>query len=229
MSTMTNANNTFDFSRFVRVFRNDLAQQWRRIWIATIAAFGLGLVAYMTNVDPRQPVEPELFAVLYPLALIGGGLLFTASIFADMHHPLQCFQYLTLPCSNLERFLSRYLLTGPLFFLYAVVAYAVFDATAATLSLAWMNKRAAVFDFPATPVWQFSAGYFFLHACMLLGAVYFRSYALIKTGLVGTVLTFTTMLVEIVAIRLVYWEFSTGVLPDDGVVDLRRGTRKSSS
>lgn len=218
MSTMTAASNTFDASRFLRVFRNDFAQQWRRIWIATIGAFGLGLVIYMTNVDPRQPDEPALFAGLFPLALIIGGLLFTASIFADVHHPLQRFQSLTLPCSNLERFLSRYLLTGPLFFLYTLVAYAVFDAAAAMLAQAWLGKRAAAFDLTATPIWQFSATWFFLHACMLLGAVYFRSYALIKTGLVATVLSFTMIVVHVVAVRLTYWEYFTGVLPDDGAV-----------
>ena len=63
--------------------------------------------------------------------LIVGGLICTSTIFADLHHPLQRFHYLTLPCSNLERFLSRYLLSAPLYYLYVLVAYAILDWVAA--------------------------------------------------------------------------------------------------
>src|SRR5688572_7721339 len=116
---------SFSWPRFQRVFANDLLQQWRKIWIGTLALAGSGLVAYLTNVDPQAAVRPTLYEALFPTALLGGGLIFASTIFADLHHPLRRFHYLTLPCSNLERFLSRYLLTGPIFYLYVLAAYAI--------------------------------------------------------------------------------------------------------
>ena len=103
------------------------AAAMEEVWIATLALAGLGLIAYLTNLEPQAAAKPALYAVLFPIVLIGGGLVFTSTIFADLHHPLQRFHFLTLPCSNLERFISRYLLSAPLYYLYVLVLYAVFD------------------------------------------------------------------------------------------------------
>ncbi len=56
--------NTFSASRFARLFSNDVLQQWRKVWIATLALAGIGLICYVTNVDPRAAVRPEIYAVL---------------------------------------------------------------------------------------------------------------------------------------------------------------------
>jgi hypothetical protein len=199
--------NTFVWSRFIRVFCNDLQQQWRKIWIATLGFIGIAMITYLTNVDPRQLAEPRLFLVLFPIALLGGGLIFTSAIFSDMHHPLQRFHYLTLPYSNLERFLSRYLLTGPLFFLYVLVTYTVFDNVAAGLAEALFAARAAAFPPFAEVVGWYTLAYFCLHSLMLTGAIYFRSYHLLKTALAGALFCVGLFIVQIVAVKLVFWDY----------------------
>jgi len=126
--------NHFSWPRFVLLLRNDVLEQWRKIWIATLALAGVGLLVYILNVEPRAAVKPAIYAGLFPYVLIAGGLIFTSLIFADLHHPLQRFRFLTLPCSNLERFLSRYLLSAPLFYLYVLATYAAFDWAAGRIT-----------------------------------------------------------------------------------------------
>jgi hypothetical protein len=198
---------SFDLPRFVCVLRNDFLQQWKRIWIATLALAGMGLIAYLTNVDPHTAERPALYVALFSTVLIGGGLIFTSTIFADLHHPLQRFHYLTLPCSNLERFLSRYLLTAPLFYLYVLVFYAVFDWLAGVISQALMGKSAAAFA-PFEPrMLQVTLLYFGLHALMFGGAIYFRSHAAVKTALSIVVIGFGLVVVQLVSMRIFYWNY----------------------
>lgn len=219
----------FDWQRFQRLLRNDLAQQWRKIWIATLALAGTGLVIYLAMLNPQVPGKPEIYAVLFPAALIGGGLVFTSTIFADLHHPLQRFHYLTLPCSNLERFLSRYLLSAPLYCLYVLVVYAVFDWTAALIANVALGRSAAAFA-PLEPrMLQQTLTYFGLHALMFGGAIYFRSHALIKTLLGVLLIGFGLVIVQLVAVRIFYWDYFTALVQVKAAippfVDLPAGLR----
>jgi hypothetical protein len=211
----------FDWPRFERVFCNDLLQQWKRIWIATLALAGTGLIAYLTNVDPQAAVRPALYALLFPVVLIGGGLIFTSTIFSDLHHPLQRFHYLTLPCSSLERFLSRYLLSAPLYYLHVLVAYAVFDRLAAAIAGVMMDKSAAAFA-PFEPrMLQLTLAYFGLHALMFGGAIYFRSHALIKTMLCAALIGFGLVLAQLAAVRIFFWDYFPTLWPVETTAPIR--------
>jgi len=211
----------FDGSRFLRLLGNDLLQQWKKIWIATLALAGLALVAYLSNIDPRGIERPAIYLALFPIALLVGGLVFTSTIFADLHHPLQRFHYLTLPCSNLERFLSRYLLSAPLYYLYVLIVYAVFDWLAAHVAQAFFGTSAAPFS-PFDPwILDMTLGYFAWHALMFAGAIYFRSHAAIKTLLSTVIVALGLVVFAGAAVRLFYWSYfptllswkTTGPLP----------------
>jgi hypothetical protein len=211
----------FEGSRFRRVFLNDLQQQWRRLWIATLAIAGVLLVTYLTNIDPRAARQPDLYAGLFPAALLLGGLAFTSVIFADLHHPLQRFHYLMLPCSNLERFLGRYLLTGPLLYLYVLVVYAIVDWTGAAISGSLRGYSAAAFA-PFEPRMVGVAGqYFLLHAVTILGAIFFRSYALAKTAVAAGAIGSAVVLAQLVAIRLLYFKDFSTLLPLESEMPVR--------
>jgi hypothetical protein len=210
--------NTFNASRFRHVFINDVLQQWRRIWIATLALVGIGLICYLTNIDPHSAQEAPIYLVLFPVALFGGGLILTSTIFADLHHPLQSAQYLTLPCSNLERFVSRYLLTGLLYYLYVLLVYAAFDWAAAQLSQVIWQKRGLPFTPFSPQMLEITLWYFGSHVLAFGGAIYFRSFTLIKTGLFAVVTWLGLALLDAVVVRLVFWDHFTTWLPSEPAV-----------
>ena len=211
--------NLLQWPRFLHVLRNDLLLHWKKIWIATLALAGAGLVAYLTNVDPGAAARPALYLGFFSFVLIGGGLIFTSTMFADMHHPLQRFHYLTLPCSNLERFLSRYLLSAPLYYLYVLIAYALFDWVAAVIAHALMGTRAAAFAPFEPQMLQVALQYFCLHALMFAGAIYFRSHTVIKTLLSFVLIGFGLVVLLLVTVRIVYWDyFETLFMPVQSVI-----------
>jgi hypothetical protein len=212
--------NTFNLSRFLRLFSNDVLQQWRKLWISTLALAGIGLICYVTNVDPNAAERPAIHVVLFSAVLLAGGFILTSTIFADMHHPLQSAQYLTLPCSGLERFLGRYLLTGPVYYLYVLIAYAVFDLVAALISDELRGVRAAAFAPFSPKMRDITLCYFGLHALVITGAIYFRSYALIKTALSVVLIWLGLLLVFVVSLRLIYWDHFTTWLPNESAVRL---------
>jgi hypothetical protein len=200
--------NNFQWPRFLNVLRNDFLQQWKKVWIATLALAGLGLIVYLTNVNPRDEARADIYLGLLPLVLFGGGLLFTSTIFADLHHPLQKFHYLTLPCSNLERFLSRYLLSAPLYVLYMLVAFVLFDWVAAGISQLLMGSRATpLLEFQPAELRSMIAQFLLLQALMFLGAIFFRSHVLIKTVLSGTLIVLALAVTALVSVRLFFWSY----------------------
>lgn len=191
------------FPRLRRALLNDALRIWKPVVIATVALLGLTTIIYINSFDPNDPDPTSI--VVFGLYLIGGGLVLTSLAFQDMHHPLERYRYLMLPISNLERFLCRYLLTGPLFLLYLIIAFSLVDWIANAIATRWTGHAEPLFDaFSVIPGW-IMYGYMILHAMMLLGAICFRSYALIKTALTGMLVFCGTVASLYLSLRIFYF------------------------
>ncbi|MDY6982030.1 MAG: hypothetical protein SV422_02990 [Pseudomonadota bacterium] len=202
-------NDHFDLHRFARVLINDLMQlQLRRIAFASLGLAGLGFLVYLANVSSGPEAEdlPIAYAQFSALLFLGGAI-FTSMIFNDMHHPLERYHYLMLPCSNLERFASRYLISAPLYVLYAIVLYKVFEVGANFLcALLREGRVVAPLDLRSSMLWDLVKGYFILHVFVYTGAIWFRSNALIKTMFTGFVIWGLFGALLFLSIRLMYWD-----------------------
>src|SRR5688572_1015915 len=121
--------NTFLWSRFKRLLINDLQIHGTKILMGSAAALLVGLLIYLTIASSLDAdVSVSIYRELFSIGLMAGGLAVTSRIFNDMHHPLQQYLYLMPPVSNFERLFSRYLISGPLFYLYFVGFYWLFDS-----------------------------------------------------------------------------------------------------
>ena len=63
--------------------------------------------------------------------------------------------------------------------------------------------------------------YFGLHALMFGGAIYFRSHVLIKTILAVVLIAFGLVLVQLISVRILFWNYFTTLLPIDSAVPVR--------
>lgn len=198
-------NDIFDVRRFLHVLVNDLKLlQARRIAFASLGLAGIGMLMYLLATLPEES-PGEVAATLFSVLLLGGGAIFTSMIYNDMHDPLERFHYLMLPCSNLERFLSRYLITAPLFVLYAIVLYSVFEPAANFLCAQLRDGRTvAPLDLDSPLLRGAIVGYFVLHVFIYTGAIWFRSYALMKTLFASFVLWASLGTAFFLALRLFY-------------------------
>lgn len=198
--------NGFSPSRFLRVIQNDALRIARPLLYCTVVVLGLTVLVYCAVFETGNTVSPPASAVLFGMYLMGGGLILTGMAFQDMHHPLERYRYLMLPCSNLERFLSRYLLTGPLFLLYATLTFAAIDWVANLLTEQWIEVREPLLSPFSPQSLVLMRVYLFAHIAVLTGAICFRSYALLRTTLF-LLLGFAVLLaVMYVAMRIIYWD-----------------------
>ncbi len=198
--------NNLRWPRFQRLFLNDLQTQGRKILMGSAGALVVGVLLYLTVMSgPNGDVL--LYRAFFIIAMYAGGLTLTSMIFSDMHHPDERYFYLMQPVSNFERILSRYLISGPLFHVYFVALYYVFEMVARVLSNLFFGQAAQFFDYRDSVIQGASRLYLVAHAVVLLGAIYFRSYALAKTilSLAGLVLACITVLWF--SMRLVFWDY----------------------
>src|SRR5579872_5309262 len=86
----------FSFSRLFRLIGNDLSLHKKTILLSAIA-----LLIFFS-----------LFAFSYFFVLYVGGLTLTSMAFYDVHDKQKAHLFLMLPCSNLERWLSKWFLTS---------------------------------------------------------------------------------------------------------------------
>ncbi len=206
--------NTFSPSRFWRVLQNDALRVARPLGYGAIALLGLTTIIYVANFDPEHvPREPTHIA-LFAIYLLGAGVLFTSMSFNDMHHPLERYHYLMLPVSNTERFLSRYLLTGPLFVLFAAIAFQVMDWTGNLVSDWWQGATQPWFNPLSSASLIIARIYLAVHLIAFTGAICFRSYALIKTALAVLVIQLGAAATAYLSMRILYMDQFDGFALD---------------
>jgi hypothetical protein len=105
----------------------------------------------------------------------------TSVAFKELHNPELAYQYLTLPCSNFERFLSKLLLTSVVYAIALLALYAGFVVLHHALSLVSLNNHYELLDAFVGLSWQSIAKYIILDAVVLLGAAFFKRHVIIKT------------------------------------------------
>jgi hypothetical protein len=196
----------FSATRFSRVIQNDALRIARPVLFTTVALLGLTVLIYLFYyqrlLGETQVVPQGVFGTY----LVGAGLMLTGIAFQDMHHRLDRYQYLMLPISSFERLLSRFLLTGPLFVLYGLLAFMIFDLAGRQAVQMYWDVRLPMFS-PFTDQTQWLIiSYLFFHALMLIGAICFRTHAFLRTILFLLALVLALVLVENVAERIFFPE-----------------------
>lgn len=199
----------FSLPRFIRVLQNDALRVAGSAPGITVGWLFVTVCVYLGKFPRARPTDDPAHVVMFGVCLISIGLLFTSVAFRDIHHPLRRNHYLMLPCSNLERLLSRYLLTGPLYVLYATLSFMAVDFIGNQLTGMWIHERQLAFS-PFTPEsLAVVKGYLLAQVVLLIGAICFRSHALGKTILFLVVVLLGAVLVENLAERILFPDLFT--------------------
>jgi hypothetical protein len=197
-----NSAGTFNWQRFARLLTIEIINYWKKVALASGMVFAILLFFYFDISDEPPGVFSD--GIYIPLTFLGGAI-FTSVIFNDMHHPLERFQYMTLPCSQLERFASKYCLTCPLFLLYAIALAIVFKTIAPVFYTIFNSGAGAIFeptdDFPLLYI---LFGYMTGHILFMTGAILFRGYAVVKTGFCLFIIPYTFYFIGLISLKIFY-------------------------
>jgi hypothetical protein len=198
------ANLLFNRQRFLRLFLNELLTCQKKVLMATVLLFAMLLFFYAQHVYDVNGAEPvPNISYLFPMFIVCA--LFASVIFNDMHHPLERYHFLTLPCSNLERWLCKYLITGPLLLLYATVLYEIFKVVAPVITEFYGGRSAAFYNIEEMTLPRILVIFFSVHIWFFLGAILFHSYSLVRSGLAFVALCISFVLMGQLSGKIFYF------------------------
>ncbi|WP_343744353.1 hypothetical protein [Chitinophaga sp.] len=178
-------NNVLDFRRLGYYFQYHMLASWKSYLLGALSIFGLLMLipAFMLLTDNAPRELSEVVGVYY-FGLFFGGLLFTSMAFSDLANKEKGSQFLMLPASQFEKFLTIFLVT--------TVGYLLVYHIAAYSALLFLNRVSLIRHEVSLLIdWEFLDwkdghiyiyfAYIFFHAVFLLGAVSFGRLAFIKT------------------------------------------------
>jgi len=177
-------NNTFNMKRFGWYFKKHTLEHLRTYLLSLtvvvgIVFLGLAIPAFSNRNGVGQGTQYAVYLFVIWL----GGSIFTSTIFADLGDRKKAILQLALPVSNLEKFLTAWLFTFPIFLIVATCAFYAVDAVILSLNhpTQGSNKLLNLFD-NETPVKQVFIVFLVFHMFSFWGAIYFNKLHFIKTG-----------------------------------------------
>ena len=200
--------NGFSFSRFIQLCRRTFALN-QRTWligfaavagfIITIWALPVLLSQSSRNIAHFRDLLPTAF-FFYTL----GGLLLTSAIFNELHTPATAFRPLTLPATSLEKFISAWIISMPIFTIASILALFILSLLIETISATMIGTYAnfELFNPLSAESIDIFLRYFFLNSLFLLGAVYFKKNNFLKTALTLVIIFITLITVSTFAMFL---------------------------
>jgi hypothetical protein len=189
---LKNLSDTFSIRRLGRLLRRDFSAGYKSVFIAMAAVGGFVILVSVLSVLGRAggPIHGTLY---FPLLFIGG-FIATSMIFKEVHLNGQSVFYLTLPGSSLEKFLSKLLVSSLGYAFGSLFFYTAVSSAAEGINRLIFGHGHAFFNPFTREIMLLIAVYLVTQAVFLVGSVYFRKLAFIKTNLYlwlfGIVLTF---------------------------------------
>ncbi|MBX2842392.1 MAG: hypothetical protein KTR26_11520 [Flammeovirgaceae bacterium] len=178
--------NILNIQRFGLLLNREFRINAKFIGIVTGALVGLlSFILFVTiaNVYGDGMSVFNFHTNIYLGILIPGGILLTSISFSDLHNNLKRLNYLLLPSSTFEKFLSMLLITTVGWVLGFTLVYAILSEIANGIG-SYYTEGALVFESfnPFSELaWDGIRVYISVQALFLAGAAYFKNYAFFKT------------------------------------------------
>jgi hypothetical protein len=149
--------------------------------------------------------SPEFHEPVYTISLVVLGYILSSFAFAEVHDARTGAYALTSPGSLLEKYVSRILLTSVGWAIAITVVYIATTAAAAGVAQLLFGRSHGVFLLNQGWMWKLIAAYIVSQGVFVLGSIYFRKAAFLKTVLAATLIAILFGIFFMIAWRVVYW------------------------
>jgi len=217
-------NQTFDFRRFSLLLQKELWSGNKKPLIVVGAAFGFLMLFAWLMISTNGGYENLNFN-FFPLVLIGGGLVFTSVIYYEFNDKTGTHHYLSLPASNFEKYLSKWVITAILFPIAAILLFWIYVKLADGLYHYYTEKHITSWFLNEWWSWFFLKIYIVLQSIYLIGAIAFQKYTFFKTSLTSFFLYVLFVVTCLAAHRIIFAEFYDGFEPT-GYMDTNHSTQE---
>lgn len=167
-------NRYFNFKRLLLQIRNDIARNYRT-WLITLGAITGVLMAIdiLPGIIAGRPYIPVIpFYVIFMLI----GFVFSSTMFSEIHDSQQGLVYFTIPASNLERVISKLLISNILYILVSFIYFVLFCLIIKEVNGMFFGLTGGEFSFN----WDLARIYFILQSIFVFAGAYFKNKAFIK-------------------------------------------------
>ncbi|MDP5169813.1 MAG: hypothetical protein NWR72_06185 [Bacteroidia bacterium] len=198
------------FPRLALVLRNDLRIFVRPILLASAVLLGLMLILYMVQVQDvlEHGTIPPFFTEWFGVVLFLSGFLFSSLAFFELSHKGKAMAFLLTPASQLEKWLSRWLLTSLGFTFYLWLVFGVISLICGGVSQLVFGAQLSPFEWGGENVWLLLRLYLVFQSLFMAGSVFFGKLAFLKTPISLAIVGVALLLVLYVTIKLVMWDIS---------------------
>ena len=202
------ANQSFSFARFGHLLRRDFNQSGKSFLILMTIMFVIWTINTTAQADDR---ETELHIMMFPQWLLLGGFIISSLAFYEFIKPTERQFYLQLPASNLEKVVSRWLLTGIGYTIGLVAYYWLYSLLANWIGATFYDHQ---FD-PFTPFRGNNLiaikAYLAAHTIFLAGAATFKRFAFFKTLFAAIILAAIVALLGLTSFRIIFADLFDGL------------------
>lgn len=116
----------FNLNRFFKLIKRDLIVYKKPLGLviggAIVLLFLICSMVYFTDENNARDLNGDFWMVWVTIFTLGGGYLFTSSVFWEFRNPDSRLGFLTTPASNFEKMFSRWIYS---FILYPLAVFAV--------------------------------------------------------------------------------------------------------
>jgi hypothetical protein len=167
----------FDLKRFGLLIKHDLIINKSIIFTTALTlAIVLFLYALIFGNDSYN-----FHPAAYVLLLFVGGFWISSLAFKDLHDKQKSYIFLTLPCSNFEKFFSKLLLTSAGYILVTLLGFYLLSLLMFVVDLLLLKHGQAFFNPFRDDILFYIRDYIILQSVFLLGSIYFKGHAMTKT------------------------------------------------
>ena len=241
-----NSNQFFSFSRFYLLLRNDILLNYKKYLLTIAGAFIIFFIAIYSNM-PKYVEKNEIhyyfgsqrYFQVFIMCLIGLGA-FIGSSFSELSNKVKTTNYLLLPASTFEKYLSKFVihvLAGTILFLiifwidahlarFAAIS-AMRDFRDAVFSLEEKEKFIEMFNYsmllikspyPTITYWNWFEGLAIVFGIFSVGMYFFNVKIFFKKlGLIKTAISFIAI-IFFIAFLLMF--FSQLFYPETKMFDI---------
>ncbi len=205
-------NQTLDLKRlWLTIVREFSLNKMNLLIIATSMILVSMIVTYVKGIYSPESVSYYQHTMRYynsyPIVVVIYCVVVTAFIFYDLNLPDKEIDYLMLPSSSLEKYLTKFLLTTIGFGFLAGFALSI-----NTMQVNFLNGGRYPTNYGKIiepNYWKYLQGYLIIHSIFFFGSVYFRKMELAKT------------ILSIISLMTIIYFFAQ-VLKEIGLVDLMK-------
>lgn len=169
---------TFNIQRFALLIKLDLATNYKTILTFTTATTSLLFFYFL--ISPANNITGNFHTDLYNILLFVGGFWVSSLAFKELHDLKKNYIFLTMPCSSLEKFSCKLLLTSLGYVLALSIGYFILSVIINVFSLLILKQSQPLFN-PLHPgILAHIYYYIILHSIFLLGSIYFKKNVMSK-------------------------------------------------